>query len=299
MPETLTAKTDQFSSFITEKILVSLDSAMSDPETRKKISAKLIDIKNSHFSDGVTGQMKLGVLNMFMSEDTIAEMVDKYLPNLINSIKESDEVKEKIALSISQYIDGIIKKPLFQHADAIGMESLFQPGKDNNNSKEKTTLDSGQFADKITGFINELIRKNSSKTLGEVLEQYNLKNAVTDKINSGFKTDIHEISVFLAKLSTSMRIRNLYSVIPKKLFYSIKIALLNEINKIVEKNTPKMLEAINFPKITEDRINSLDLYEVENLLFSFMRDSFRWINILGFIIGFIFGAVQVGIIYFM
>lgn len=298
LPETLTAKTDQFSSFITEKILVSLDSAMSDPETRKKISAKLIDIKNSHFSDGVTGQMKLGVLNMFMSEDTIAEMVDKYLPNLINSIKESDEVKEKIALSISQYIDGIIKKPLFQHADAIGMESLFQL-RSTIITAAKTTLDSGQFADKITGFINELIRKNSSKTLGEVLEQYNLKNAVTDKINSGFKTDIHEISVFLAKLSTSMRIRNLYSVIPKKLFYSIKIALLNEINKIVEKNTPKMLEAINFPKITEDRINSLDLYEVENLLFSFMRDSFRWINILGFIIGFIFGAVQVGIIYFM
>ncbi len=78
------------------------------------------------------------------------------------------------------------------------------------------------------------------------------------------------------------------------------MALLSEINNIVEKNTPKILEAINFPKITEDRINSLDLYEVENLLFSFMKDSFRWINILGFILGFfLFGAIQSGIIYFI
>ncbi len=89
IPESLTGKTGQFSSFVTEKILASLDSAMEDPATRKKVSRKLIDLKNNHFEDGAIDQMKLGVLNMFMSEDSIAELVDKYLPTLIASIKKT------------------------------------------------------------------------------------------------------------------------------------------------------------------------------------------------------------------
>lgn len=158
IPESLTGKTGQFSSFVTEKILASLDSAMEDPATRKKVSRKLIDLKNNHFEDGAIDQMKLGVLNMFMSEDSIAELVDKYLPTLIASIKNSEEVKEKIAKSIDDYIKGLLAKPLFMHADAIGLEALFQLRSSIVTAAQKT-LGSDQFSDKISGMINEMIKK--------------------------------------------------------------------------------------------------------------------------------------------
>jgi len=298
IPDGLLAKTPQLSAFITEKILDSLDKAMSDETTRKKISRKLTDIKDNHFSDGAVDQMKLGFLNMFMNEDSIAELVDQYLPTLVRSIKESDEVKGQISGSIDDYINGIVKKPLFMHADTIGLESLFQLRSSVVTAAQKT-LDSGEFSGKISGMINELIKNNSEKTLGDILHELGLKDALTEKLGSGASFDIHSVSGYLADMAEKFRIKDIYSVIPKKLFYSVKMALLAEINKVVEKNTPKMLEAINFPKITEDRINSLDLYEVENLLFSFMKDSFRWINILGFILGFLFGAVQSGIIFLL
>jgi len=298
IPDSLTGKTGQFSSFVTEKILASLDTAMADPATRKKISNKLIDLKNNHFEDGAVDQVKLGVLNMFMSEDTIAELVDKYLPNLITSIKDSDEVKGKISKSIDDYIKSLLAKPLFMHADAIGLEALFQLRSSVATAAQKT-LGSEQFSEKIAAMINDMIKKNSEKSLGDLLDEFGLKSALTEKIDQKFTLDLHDIADGLSTLAGKFRVNNIYSVIPKKLFYGIKIALLNEINKIVEKNTPKILEAINFPKITEDRINSLDLYEVENLLFSFMQDSFRWINILGFILGFMFGAIQSCIIYFI
>jgi uncharacterized membrane protein YheB (UPF0754 family) len=297
LPDSLTKKTSGFAEFITDKILVSLDKAMSDPDTRKKISRKLADIKNNHFSDGAVDQIKLGFLNMFMNEDTITEMVDKYLPKLVVSIKESPEVKAKISLSIADYITGLINKPLFMHADAIGLEALFQL-RTTIITAAKQTLDSAGFTDKISNVINDLISKNSDKTIGCILSELGLDKTVQKKINSsGIST--HDLAVTLDSLCGKMRIHGIYSVIPKKLFYSIKTALLGEINKVVDKNTAKILEAVNFPKITEDRINSLNLYEVENLLFSFMKDSFRWINILGFILGFLFGAVQSALFYFL
>lgn len=298
IPESITSKTGQLCNFITNKILEAMDKAMADPVTRKKVSSKLIDIKNNHFSDGAVDQLKLGVLNMFMSEDTIGEMVDKYLPNLIKSIKESDEVKQKIAVSIDEYLTGIINKPIFQHADALGLESVFQL-RSSIVTAAKGTLDSPDFSKKVTGMINDLIKQNSEKTLGEVLSDIGMKDVIDKKISGGMSISISDVSGHLAKLAKNLHIRSIYAVIPKKLFYGIKITLLTEINKIVEKNTPKMLEAINFPKITEDRINSLNLYEVENLLFSFMKDSFRWINILGFILGFLFGSIQSLLLYFL
>jgi len=298
MPSSLTGKTGNFSGFITDKILVSLDKAMADESTRKKISKKLVELKNSHFSDGTVDQMKLGVLNMFMTEDSIAELVDKYLPNLIASIKESDDIKKKISLTIEEYINGLLQKPLFMHADAIGLEALFQLRGSIVTAAQKT-LGSDQFSSRISAMINELIKKNANKTLGSLLDELGMKGSISEKIENGFNINMHEASGYLAELAGKFHVKNIYSVVPKKLFYGIKIALLAEINKIVEKNTPKILEAINFPKITEDRINSLNLYEVENLLFSFMKDSFRWINILGFILGFIFGAIQSGIFYFI
>jgi len=296
IPDTLLSKTEQLSEFVTQKILESLDNAMRDPKTRKKVSAKLVDIKDSHFSDGAVDQLKLGFLNMFMNEDSIVELVDKYLPKLVTSIKESEEVKKKISVSIDEYIKGVLNKPLFAHADTIGLESLFQL-RTSVVTAAQQTLDSGQFSDKITSMINEMIRNNSDKTLGELLEGAGLKSALDEKINGSFTLNIRTASEKIHELTEKIHIKNVYSVIPKRLFYGIKMTLLSEINKIVEKNTPKMLEAISFPKITEDRINSLDLYEVENLLFSFVKDSFRWINILGFVLGFLFGALQSGILY--
>lgn len=298
MPESLMAKTDKFCGFLTEKILSSLDTAMDDPATRKKLSRKLIDLKNGHFSEGAMSQMKLGVLNMFMTEETIEELVDEYLPKLITSVKESEEVKRKIAASLDGYIQGLMKKPLFMHADAIGLESLFQLRSSVVTAAQKT-LGSEQFSEKISSWIGGLIKNNADKTLGEVLESAGLKEAVSAQAQKGIRINLHDIAEYLDGFAGKIHVRNVYAVIPKKVFYTIKMAMLSEINTIVDKNTPKMLEVINFPKITEDRINSLDLYEVENLLFSFMKDSFRWINILGFVLGFMFGLAQSAVFYFI
>ncbi len=38
--------------------------------------------------------------------------------------------------------------------------------------------------------------------------------------------------------------------------------------------------------------------EVENILFSFMKEHFKWINILGFFIGFVIGLTQALIVFF-
>ena len=68
--------------------------------------------------------------------------------------------------------------------------------------------------------------------------------------------------------------------------------------KLIKSNLKYALNAVNIEKIVKDKINTLPLPEVENILFSFMKEHFKWINILGFFIGFVIGLTQALIVFF-
>ncbi|WP_303851438.1 DUF445 family protein [Seleniivibrio woodruffii] len=296
IPESLTKKIPAFSGFITEKILDSLETAFDDPEVREKTALRLIEMKNNHFSDGTMDQMKLGFLNMFLNEDTIRDLVNKYLPKLITSVKESEDVRRRIEKALTGYINGIAEKPLYKHADSIGLETVFSL-KSSLVSAIQRAVASEDIAEKITGKLVQYVRSNPEKTLGEIIDSAGLSEVLEGNIRTLARPSDRKLVSVIGSFCDNIRINNVYRYIPKKIFGRVKSALINEINKVVEKNLDRIVESVDLPKITENRINKLDLYEVENLLFSFMSDSFKWINILGFVLGFIFGLVQMLFIY--
>ncbi|MBC7197336.1 MAG: DUF445 family protein, partial [Deferribacterales bacterium] len=105
-----------------------------------------------------------------------------------------------------------------------------------------------------------------------------VKKAAVDKISSVVK---------------DIKVENIYEKISQKVFRGIVDFTTIEINALVQRNAKPVLRTIDIKSIVENKINSLNLYEVEDMLFSFMSEQFKWINILGFILGFIFGSIQV------
>lgn len=59
----------------------------------------------------------------------------------------------------------------------------------------------------------------------------------------------------------------------------------------IESNTGRVLEGINVQKIVEDKINSLDIKELEKLLFDLMRKELNAIVYLGALLGFLMGWI--------
>lgn len=296
IPKTLSDKIPMFSAFVTTKILDSLENAFDDPNVRERAAEKLIEMKNNHFSEGTIDQMKLGFLNMFLNEDSVRDIVDKYLPKLIKSVKQSDDVKHRIEKALTGYIREINEKPLYKHADSIGLETVFSL-KSSLVSAIQRAVASEDIAEKITSKLITFVRNNPEKTLGEVIESAGLSDVVEGNVRRLARPTDRKLVSMLCGFCENIQINNVYRFIPKKMFGRVKSALIAQINKVVEKNLDRIVESVNLPKITENRINSLDLYEVENLLFSFMKDSFRWINILGFVLGFLFGLAQAIFIY--
>jgi uncharacterized membrane protein YheB (UPF0754 family) len=63
--------------------------------------------------------------------------------------------------------------------------------------------------------------------------------------------------------------------------------------KIADGRIEGILKSINIKALVSDRINSLDMTEVEHIVLDVMDSQLKWINVFGAILGFFIGGLQV------
>jgi uncharacterized membrane protein YheB (UPF0754 family) len=73
--------------------------------------------------------------------------------------------------------------------------------------------------------------------------------------------------------------------------------LMRQFILLLKKELPPLVESMNVSRIVEDKVNKLDILEVEGLLMGIMREQFRYINLFGALLGFIIGLLNLGLLY--
>ncbi len=298
LPEELLNKKTAISKQLTDKGIAILKKLLNDEKTKKVIIQKFIELKNNYFGSGFFDQLKLGMLNVFLNEDAITEIVNDELPKIINAISENDEIIAKLEQSVENYIDQALQKPFYEIVEMIGPKTFYKIRMD-FNSWLKSYLRSDELINKVESYFVSNYHKYSGFTFGGILKTAGvdpyelLSNSIDIRvILSESKSSSAALTDGIVSILKDIRVSEIYNKIPEPTFEQLKITLTYKINEILDKHIINVLGAINLTSIVEEKVNSLDLNQLENLLFSFMRDQFRWINILGFILGFIFGAIQ-------
>ena len=67
---------------------------------------------------------------------------------------------------------------------------------------------------------------------------------------------------------------------------------MNIYNKIIEENISKVLNAIDISKVVEDKINSMNMLELEKMILEIMNKELKALVNLGAIIGFVLGLLN-------
>jgi uncharacterized membrane protein YheB (UPF0754 family) len=297
MPESFYASMLSVSENMTLKVLEYIKKISEDDEVKEKIVQKLIEVKNNSFKSGVFDQIKLGMLNLFLNEDVIRDLVKSKFPEIIQNISASDEIKDKISNIIKEKLSDILNKPIYKLIEKFKVEDFYSL-KTFFEGKLLDFMNSQFLVDKIKYIIsanayelNNLRLKDVLDIIGDDSFEISHRKQLFDKLK---QDKVKEIAVFnIALMIGKIRITNIYEKISQKSFRQFVDFLTTEINELLNRNVAPILQALDVKNIVEDKINSLNLYEVEDMLFSFMRDQFKWINILGFVLGFIFGAIQI------
>lgn len=64
------------------------------------------------------------------------------------------------------------------------------------------------------------------------------------------------------------------------------------VEDLLKKEAPKLVETLNVKRMVEEKVNSLDLLQVEGLLMGVMKEQFKYINLFGALLGFLIGFVN-------
>ncbi|MCC0666513.1 DUF445 family protein [Clostridioides sp. ZZV15-6597] len=138
----------------------------------------------------------------------------------------------------------------------------------------------------IAANVGEIIQ-NEFLSMDEILA-----NIITDEdkeevvryIKARVKIIIHEKVSFIPSSIKNMIQDYLGDIIESEVKQSIDELSKNIINKANER--------IDIQKMVEDKINELDLYELEEIIIRIAKNELKHIEILGLVLGFLIGIVQ-------
>lgn len=88
-------------------------------------------------------------------------------------------------------------------------------------------------------------------------------------------------------------------IIQEYIYDFIEEEIKHSIDDLSEEIVSKATTRINIKEIVENKINQLDLYELENIILRIAKNELKHIEILGLVLGFLIGIIQGIIILFI
>ena len=64
------------------------------------------------------------------------------------------------------------------------------------------------------------------------------------------------------------------------------------VEELLKKEAPRLVETLNVQRMVEEKVNSLDLLQVEGLLMGIMQEQFKYINLFGALLGALIGLLN-------
>ena len=171
------------------------------------------------------------------------------------------------------------------------------------------------FSERLTNLAVELIEKTSnspdfklkvSKLIWSRVQD--LMNREIDTESEGFKRfgSILEraLSAYVSQLKerelrrflegeTSLKISQLLGRVIAENREALSSFITDELLKVIERELPVILEAVDIEGLVREKINSLPIEEVEGIVLKLIDEELRYITLMGGVLGAIIGAVQI------
>lgn len=221
--------------------------------------------------------------NALLSDEMLQEIREKVVLQL-NKLSENDLTFQKFTL---QFIDEVPYNKALENIKEYISSSIYDTVKEYNLGKLIAEQIELSAKEKMKGSLIGLFGGNSivstiSETATLKINDYIntngkeiITNMVTSEINKYTETKISDITVNLANSNIDV----------------ISIVMKIYKNFIIEK-VPQILTALNISKIIENKINSMDVLELEKLILNIMKKELNALVNLGAIIGFILGLLN-------
>ncbi len=291
-------------------ILRRMGTHLSEPVLRKEIIKGILG-GIDHFLDslGPVGAMARGFLEM----DTFEQKVGEYLQEKEGDLTtwlQNPEVQDRMATVLAENIDVLLHKHLSEllagvDDDRFGSICRISAAQLLAVFRTEGTLTS--LSALLHVGMEELL-DNGQRSLGELARQFfpadnglKIRDTLVFECIALFRSSkserlVNSIVNSMVDALLTRPIGRLSNIVPHGVRQGITEYSILTANRMLLQEVPGVVESLNIKRVVTEKVDSLDLLQLERLLLSIMEEQFKYINLFGALLGFVLGLINLALV---
>jgi uncharacterized membrane protein YheB (UPF0754 family) len=276
-----------------------------DPTFRAKLVKKGKAAIDS-FLDSLGGLAGLlsGFMDLNKIYDKIPEFLDKAGDEIADWLKE-EKTQQQLAKLLRERVDTLLDRSLASYVEKMPYEKI-EGVRQFIKDQVVTTVQSRKTVDTALilteGAVDHLKDRPFRELLQNSLPENSLKQGqqrLVDKLlqlirSPQARTALETILVEQSNQWLYHKPLGLLSArLPGDLRRELESGICQLVEEMLKKEAPRLVETLNVRRMVEEKVNSLDLLQVEDLLMGVMKEQFKYINLFGALLGFLIGFMNI------
>ena len=282
-----------------------------DPQFRARLVKKgkaAIDA----FLDSLGGLAGLlsGFIDLNKIYDKIPEFLDKAGDEIAAWLKE-EKTQQQLASMLRERVDGLLDRSLASYLEKLPYEKVSGVRQflrtqvvmavQSRRTIDTTLILAESAIDRIKdrsfaslldsslpdGSLTTLQRQLADKLLG-LLRSPEAREALDNALQGQAEEWLYRkpLGLLAAKLPADLR-------------QELETGVCQLVEEMLKKEAPRLVETLNVQRMVEEKVNRLDLLQVEGLLMGIMQEQFKYINLFGALLGFFIGLLNLLVLRLM
>jgi uncharacterized membrane protein YheB (UPF0754 family) len=272
-----------------------------DPDFRKRLVERGRKGIES-FLDSLQGLA--GLLSGFINLDNIYAKLPGFLDQagdeIANWLKE-EKTQQQVTAMLRERVEALLDRPLASYLEKLPYEKVAGVRKF-AREQSVAVLRSPKTAAAFSGLAEAGLLRTKDRPFGELLHK-SLPDGLLDAWRQRLPRQLQTLIVssgarkavegLLREQAEELLLRRPLGKLSARLPGDIREELIDglcgQLGEVLQREVPPLVETLNVTRMVEEKVNRLDILQVEGLLLSIMKEQFKYINLFGGLLGFLIG----------
>lgn len=278
-----------------------------DPDFRQRLVHKARQAIDTFLDSlgGLTGLLS-GFINLDKLYGRIPEFLDKAGEEVAHWLRE-EQTQQQVAAMLRERLEGLLDKPPGRFFEKAPYEKV-AGAKRYLTERAVTAVCSRRSVELLLGLADKGLQRVKDRSFRSLLE--------TSLPADGLGRLQQELEDHLLRLARSAEVAaaidallkdkfecwafqlplgRLAERLPADVREELEEELYRQVGEVLQKEVPPLIETLNVARMVEDKVNQLDILQVEGLLMGVMQEQFKYINLFGAVLGFLIGLINLAV----
>ena len=256
---------------------------------------------------GLAGLLS-GFVDLNKIYNRIPEFIDKAGEELSHWLRE-EKTQQQVASMLRERLEGLLDKPISRFLEKAPYEKVASARR-YLRERSVAAVQSRRTTELLLGFADKGLQRIKDRSFRSLLDE-NLPEGGRVEIQSALIERLLTLArsaeatgaidtVIKEKLENwvfEKPLGRLAERLPADVLEELEEGLYRQVGDVLQKEVPPLIETLNVTRMVEEKVNQLDILQVEDLLMGVMKEQFKYINLFGAVLGFLIGLINLAVLW--